>query len=736
MMNNNYLYFTEPAQCKEEAFLIGNGRIGGIVYGGYNEDRISLNDSTYWTGVPFETKCENGPEKLKEIKEIFDSGDKNKANSLIGPSFASRNSDRYMPLGYITVNTPCFEGTDEYKRTLDMSTGVTNVEYSLGDKKVKKNSFVSFIDNALVYKVTCENVDEIIIKYNIEIENDVEYNDSTINFSGFMGKLSYDENGNPVMDYDIPDEEKGIKYFGNIAVKTNSEIERNNDSLRIINPCEVIIYFTVRTSFTDYKTHPYLNPGAYKEQCLKDTEKVINKSYESVLDAHIKDFSALYNRTEFSLCDSENDKTTVDTLKSKDNNAIYVLLFNVGKYLTIAGSRPGTQAMNLQGIWNESFNPPWGCQYTININAQMNYMPTLRMNLEECFEPYVDLAKVLSITGEKVAKEFYGIDNGVVSHHNSDIWGLAHPVSKGDEYAYMWSFFRTSYGWILQGLYEKYLVEKDEAFLRDTFYPLLKKCANGFAQMVDEENGKYFLKLGTSPENYYNYYGNKISIAKYTAMENGIISFVFETMAKLAAKYGENDLADKYNDLFNNMIGYEIGEDGRLLEWDDSYFESEVQHRHVSHIWGLHPARQITKEGTPDLAKACEKSLNVRGDGGTGWCIAWKANMWARLRDGNRALNLIDNQLTFVDGRTYKGYERGGTYANLLCAHSPFQIDGNFGAASAIMEMLADGDGENVQYLPALPDKWKSGYMKGLRVNGKTVNIYWDNGLLTKVEEI
>jgi len=391
----------------------------------------------------------------------------------------------------------------------------------------------------------------------------------------------------------------------------------------------------------------------------------------------------------------------------------------------------------LQGIWNELVDPPWNSNYTININTEMNYMPTLALNLSECFEPYVKLATELAVNGKKIAEEWYGV-KGIISHHNTDIWRMANPVGSQNKDSHVWSFYNTSFGWILWGLKEKFLIEQDYEYLNDTLYPLLTECAETYISLfIEDENGNLYLSPATSPENSFLLSdGTKCALTKHTAINNAICRDTLKTASEFSELLGEDEASKRFGEYAKRVAPYEITSDGRIMEWDTEYPEAEVEHRHVSHLYGLHPAREIAPYNAPELVEAAKKSLDVRGDKGTGWCIAWKANMWARLFDGNRALSLLDNQLTYVKPEpNVRGGLLGGTYSNMLCAHPPFQIDGNFGATSAIIEMLVQANGKDLYILPALPDKWESGSIKGIKIaGGVIIDISWENHQATEVK--
>lgn len=738
---NKTLKFSSPASCFEESLLLGNGFLGAAVYGGTDIDRYSLNEATLWTGYPEESKNPNAQKAIKLAKEIISNGKFTEAAKVIEKGFTGKFSQSFLPLCNLFIETG-IKDCDTYSRTLDLENGIVTVCYSKGDQKVKRECFISNPDRVLVVKIKQENIPQT----NIYLESPLQCNiftsdDEKIILKGFapvqdhpMGRrhpleakrLTYYEN----------EEKRGVGYKGILKAECDGELRYNGDMLELINAKEVTIYFTAATSYNGFDKHPYLDGADYNAICDNYMSLAEKKSYKTLKSAHKKDFSSLFNRTDFSLCNNESKLNTDELLKEHNSNALYELLFNVGKYLSISASREGGQPMNLQGIWNEKVCPPWNSNYTININTEMNYLPQMALNLPECFEPYEKFAKELAVNSRKIAKEWYGID-GVISHHNTDIWRMANPVGCMVDRCHQWSFFNTSFGWILWGLKEKYLITKDEDFLRETLYPLITECADTFIKLLTEdENGNLYISPATSPENSFMLEdGNVVSLAKHSAINNAICRDTLNSAAEFSKILANDSAAEHYSEYAKRIAPYQITSDGRIMEWDDEYKEIEIEHRHVSHLYGLHPAREITPYATPELAAAARKSLDVRGDKGTGWCIAWKANMWARLFDGNRALTVLDNQLEFAKSDPNAHWLAGGTYPNMLCAHPPFQIDGNFGATSAIIEMLVQVNGKDLYILPALPDKWQSGEINGIRIaGGATINLKWKDGKATEID--
>ena len=457
--------------------------------------------------------------------------------------------------------------------------------------------------------------------------------------------------------------------------------------------------------------------------------------FEALMAEHITDYRAYYDRVSLHITGEALPLTPTDkrleayTPESKDT-ALYELLFNFGRYLLIASSRAGSQATNLQGIWNNSTKPAWNSNYTININTEMNYWPVLMCGMPELMTPLVDLVKKLAVTGRATAKAFYHAD-GFVAHHNADLWGHSVPVPGSAS----WGFWSGGSGWLCRSVYELYAYTQNIDYLRDTAFPLMKEAAIFYLDILtQDEKGRYMISPATSPENIFIHEMSKAAVSESTAMMNSIALDLFINCKKACEDLGVNDgFYKRICDVIDNMQLLIIGENGAVLEWNKPFDETEVHHRHVSHLYALHPANLITPDHT-DLFSACRKTLEIRGDDGTGWSLAWKINFWARLRDGDHALRLVDRLLTLVpswssEKENYHG--GGGLYPNMFDAHPPFQIDGNFGAVSGICEMLLQSDGENIYLLPALPQKWKSGTVAGLAAQGNvTVDIEWANNKL------
>jgi len=478
-----------------------------------------------------------------------------------------------------------------------------------------------------------------------------------------------------------------------------------------------VLRLFARTSYNGFDRHPFTD-GLDEQALCEQGQKHAQQDFAAAKRRHTQDHQSLYDRCALHLDGERNHLPTGERLLAhaagREDDALYALLFHYGRYLMIAGSREGTQPMNLQGIWNEHLCAPWRGNYTLNINTEMNYWPAEICNLSECHKPLFAMIRELLTTGTKTAASLYHA-RGAAAHHNTDIWRLSNPVSRGVLGSAEWAFWPMALGWLTRHMTEHYAYTLDTAFLREEALPALRACARFYLDILaGDGEGRLVVAPATSPENTFTYHGRKTAVAKSAQMSVSIVRGVLtQYLRALELLNITEDMAAEARGALPLLPDYRVGKQGELLEWDAPYKETDPHHRHLSHLYDLFPGGAISPERAPELANACKRTLDIRGDGGTGWSLAWKANLRARFGQGNKALSLLRRQLRPLT----ENVSGGGSYLNLLDAHPPFQIDGNFGACAGIAQLLAQDEGDKIHLLPALPKRW-SGHVRGLCLHG------------------